>query len=159
MNKTLVGLLFAGVLALGCSGPASGEVISVQMNLGLGMIKTSPIDSLVCAYGAGVDIRVSRYVVFSPEVQYWTEDFFSFGGKKKDELVLGAMMNFGKDAFFLGVGRIWLPFGELTGVKALFKINVGYKIKHIRISLYLLSNLGWGQSSPDWFGGSIGYIF
>jgi hypothetical protein len=159
MRKTFSGLLIMGLLTVGISRPALGDVRSVKVNLDLGIIKQKRSDSFIFAYGAGVDIPLGLRVIFSPEVQYWTEGFFLFGKKKEDQLILGAILNLDMDSFFMGGGLVWLPYGELLSTKSLIKINAGFRAKHIKISVYLLTDLKTRSDDYDCFGASIGYVF
>jgi hypothetical protein len=159
MMKTVSRLLVFVLMFVGICCSLLGEDRRVKANANFGIIKQQRIDSLVVTYGLGADIPLGKRLIFSPEFQYWSLGFFLFNEKNSDALALGAILNLDANSFFMGGGFLWLPYGEISTTELLYKINAGYKGRHIKITAFMLSDFEPNSDDPIWLGASIGYVF
>jgi hypothetical protein len=159
MMKTVSGLLIGLCMVVGIQQLSGGEERSINVIASLGIIKQQRIDSLVVTYGLGADIPLGKWLIFSPEIQYWSLGFFLFNKRDSDAMALGSTLNLDAGSFFWGGGFLWLPHGEISSTEILYKINAGYKAVHLKITAYILSDFEPNSDDSIWLGASIGYVF
>lgn len=128
-----------------------------SVNINIGGLTNQSFTGPIFTLGAGADIYLGKHFMISPELQIWSSEL------RLDVLQvnLGATLNFSLKSFFIG-GGLNIPVfmtGTKTDVFGIIatKINIGFKIKRIKVTTYLLVPL----EDPEFIqvGVNIGLVF
>ena len=155
MKKVIPRLIIIGLLLGGISQQAKAQDKGLEFNLNAGALTSFDFDDILFTFGAGLDYHLGEHISISPELQLWTFNF-EF---KEIYLNPGIILNFRLKNFFIGGGVI-SPFEGLSPIYPYFlpKINAGFRIKNIKLTLYLIFP---NDDFPELFltGANIGIVF
>lgn len=133
MKKTIVATIIGGLILAGAVPFLHARENPVSVFLNLGGVWNVWITPQYLTLGVQVDVRFANFLMLSPELNVWFEDFHSGG----HHLVPGAVLNLRLGRLFLGGGFASVQTGSTGWIGSpsgiLPKFNIGYRTRHFQL--------------------------
>jgi len=165
VKKVILGLLVLAILLGGALAQAQEKKVSLSLNLGMqtNLWRGTSFDLFQGSVDFRAGIRLGKSFQISPELMYVTSHKLhtDYG-----YIYPGIMLNYQAKNFFVGAGAV-LPVvyggGETDSGNPAPKLNVGYIVKNIMLTVYIImwteKDDYWGFPHFNFIGATVGYRF